>query len=118
MVTLSDVLRSVKKLKEETERLESKLNQTDRQVQIEKAKLNSFIAKIQQELLMGKKHLLNKQSLCIMQSNWTVGPKPVGQNYVSTIRPKYYDIAENRRAEMRIRPKNIIVIALLLTVYY
>ena len=66
LVTLSDVLRSVKKLKEETERLESKLNQTDRQVQIEKAKLNSFIAKIQQELLMGKKHLLNKQSLCIM----------------------------------------------------
>ena len=66
LVTLSDVLRSVKKLKEETERLESKLNQTDRQVQIEKAKLNSFIAKIQQELLMGKKHFLNKQSLCIM----------------------------------------------------
>ena len=51
-------------------------------------------------------------------ASWSVGPKPVGRNGVFTIRPKYYDKAENQRGETKIRPKNIIVIALLLTVYY
>ena len=37
---------------------------------------------------------------------------------IETSRPKYYDKAENQRAKMMIRPKNIIVIALLLTNYY
>ena len=46
---------------------------------------------------------------------WTIGSKPVGQNDIFTLRPKYYDKAENRRANMTIRPKKFIVI---FTVYY
>ena len=35
-----------------------------------------------------------------------VGPKPVGQNNVFTVRPKYSDKAKNRKAENTIRPKH------------
>ena len=38
------------------------------------------------------------------------GSKPVGQNYVFTIRMKYYDKANNQRAEIMISLKNIILI--------
>ena len=31
-------------------------------------------------------------------AGWSVGPKPVSQNDVFIIRPKYYDKAENQRA--------------------
>ena len=34
--------------------------------------------------------------LMTSQSSWTVGPKPVGRNDISTLRPKYYIKAENR----------------------
>ena len=37
-------------------------------------------------------------------ASWSIGPKPVGRNGVFTIRPKYYDKAENQRGEMKIRP--------------
>ena len=42
------------------------------------------------------------------KSSWTVRPKPVDQNDVFTIKPKYYHKAENGRAEMTIRPKNLL----------
>ena len=41
-------------------------------------------------------------------SSWTVGPKPVGQNDVFTIRTKYSDKAKNRGAKNMIRPKNLL----------
>ena len=40
-------------------------------------------------------------------SGWTEGSKPVGQNHIFTLKPKYYDNAENHQAKMMIRPKNI-----------
>ena len=54
LVTLSEVLKSAKDLKDSAERLEMKLNQTDRQVALEQGKLKSLISKIQEELHIGK----------------------------------------------------------------
>ena len=53
-MTLSEVLKSAKDLKDSAERLEMKLNQTDRQVALEQGKLKSLISKIQEELHIGK----------------------------------------------------------------
>ena len=53
-MTLSEVLKSAKDLKDSAERLETKLNQTDRQVALEQGKLKSLISKIQEELHIGK----------------------------------------------------------------
>ena len=59
---------------------------------------------------------------CIHQDrvipSWMIGPRPVGQNDIFKLKPKYYDKAENRKAEITIRSKIVIVIALLFTVYY
>ena len=44
----------------------------------------------------------------ITASSWTIGPKPIDRNDVFTIRLKYYHKAKNRRAEMTIRPKNLL----------
>ena len=55
--------------------------------------------------------LLNLIYIClrtVKNMSWTIGPKPVDQNDVFTIRPKYNHKAENRRAKMMIRPKNFI----------
>ncbi len=53
-MTLSEVLKSAKDLKDSAERLEAKLNQTDREVALEQGKLKSLISKIQEELHIGK----------------------------------------------------------------
>ena len=37
-----------------------------------------------------------------LEQSWTIGPKPVGRNEVFTIRPKYYDKAENRNRDQAI----------------
>ena len=47
-------------------------------------------------------------AVCWLISSWIVGPKPVDQNNVFTIRSKYYRKAENRRVEMTIRLKNLL----------
>ena len=65
--------------------------------------------------------LWNRFMICsdnLINSFIMSGFQPVGRNDVFTIRPKYYNRAENRSAEMTIRPKNIIVVALLFTDYY
>ena len=54
-------------------------------------------------------------------AGWTIGSKPVGRNDVFTIRPKYYQQAENQQAEnqqaeMTVRPI-FFFIALLFTVF-
>ena len=54
LVTISDVVKSVKNLKEEAERMETILNKTDRELDVEKGKLKSFIDKIQRELHIGE----------------------------------------------------------------
>jgi hypothetical protein len=51
--TLTDVLASVKKLKEEADRLEVSVARTNRSVDVEKTKLKSFIEKIRKELRLG-----------------------------------------------------------------
>lgn len=59
LATLSDVVRSVKNLKDEAERLETVLSKTDRDLDQEKGKLKSFIDKIQKELHMGESAYFN-----------------------------------------------------------
>ncbi len=53
LVTLSEVLKSAKDLKDSAEKLETKLNQTDRLVSLEQGKLKSLISKFQEELHIG-----------------------------------------------------------------
>ena len=47
-------MRSVKRLKEEAERLESFVAATDRKAEAEKSKLKSFINKVRKELHLGE----------------------------------------------------------------
>ena len=61
-----------------------------------------------------KNNLVLELSPLSLILGWSVGSKPVGRNDVFTVRPKYYHKAKNREAEMTIRLKIYIVIALLL----
>ena len=47
-------MRSVKRLKEDAERLESFVPATDQKAEAEKSKLKSFINKVRKELHLGK----------------------------------------------------------------
>ena len=67
---------------------------------------------------MAKNKMLTNYKLHSTLTGWSIGLKPVGQNDVFTIRPKYYHKTENLKAKMMIRPIFFIVIALLLTNYY
>ncbi len=57
--TLTDVLSSVKKLKEEADRLEVSVARTNRSVDVEKTKLKSFIEKIRKELRLGASYFFD-----------------------------------------------------------